>query len=358
MDLNKFMNSGINGVMKAVGRFYLGNRPGRAFLARILPQIKRAARLREQSERAGVHVPALLIASVASRCNLHCAGCYAWAGGACGKTAEPDLPAGEWARIFEEASSLGVSFLLLAGGEPLLRRDVMAAAARQGKLVFPVFTNGTLVDDAYLALFDEHRHLIPILSIEGGREDTDARRGQGTAAAIDAAMAGLQARRILFGASVTVTRENLNTVLAPSFVRALRDKGCGAVFFVEYVPAEPGTEHLTLTEEETAALNSAAHALEASLPDMVILSFPGDEAAMGGCLASGRGFFHINPSGGAEPCPFCPHARHNVTDTSLREILASHYFESVRAIAAAAGPHAGGCVLFHKEKEIKALLEQ
>jgi molybdenum cofactor biosynthesis enzyme MoaA len=43
--------------------------------------------------------------------------------------AEP-LSVSEWERIFLQAKELGISFILLAGGEPLLRKDLIKAAAK------------------------------------------------------------------------------------------------------------------------------------------------------------------------------------------------------------------------------------
>lgn len=357
MNLGLMMQNGISGIMKTIGRFYLGNKKGRAFLADTLPRVQKSAARRRALAGEGLQVPPFLIASIASQCNLHCAGCYARAGGACCSNRETaDLTAAEWEDIFAQAAGLGSSFALLAGGEPLLRRDVVEAAARRREMIFPIFTNGTMIDDTYLALFDEHRNLIPVFSVEGDAAATDARRGGGVHAAVEAVMAQMAAKSILFGASVTVTRENLDTVLDEAFVAELRQKGCGILFYVEYVPVEAGTEALALTESEVAWLQQASSGLKARFGDMVILSFPGDEEAMGGCLASGRGFFHINPKGGAEPCPFSPYAKYNLRETPMRAVLESGYFEALREIAAVAGPYTGGCVLFEREREVQALL--
>lgn len=357
MNLNIFMQNGIEGILKTAGRFYLSNAKGRAFLTRMLPHIRRSAAVRDAHEKAGRHVPPFLIASIASQCNLRCAGCYARAGGSCAETASAaDLSGDEWARIFEEAAALGTSFILLAGGEPLLRKDVLHAAARCGNVVFPIFTNGTMLDADDIAFMDRHRNLIPVFSMEGTDEETDARRGAGVSSDIRTAMGALHARRVLFGASITVTRSNIEAVLNPAYVSGLRKEGCGLVFYVEYVPAERGTEHLALRDDERAALRERTEALRGRFADTVIVSFPGDEEAMGGCLASGRGFFHINPAGGAEPCPFSPYARHNLKEASLLEVIESGYFDALRALAMTAGPHTGGCVLFEREQQVKALL--
>ena len=93
-------------------------------------------------------------------------------------------------------------------------------------------------------------------------------------------------------------------------------------------------------------------------PDMVFVSFPGDEESAGGCLAAGRGFFHINSHGGAEPCPFSPYSDINVRDTSLKEALRSPLFVSLRDQNILTGEHSGGCVLFEKRAEVEAIMSE
>lgn len=357
MNLNVLMQNSVHGIVKKAGRYYLRNKRGRAFITNILPQILKSADLRKEIEEQGLHIPPFLIASIASQCNLHCTGCYARVGGdCCENKSEPDLTDKEWENIFCQATGLGVSFILIAGGEPFMRKDVIQSAAKFQNIIFPIFTNGTLIQDDYLDMFDKYRHLIPIFSIEGNQKETDFRRGDGVYSTIASTMQKMHKKNILFGASVTVTHENLNTVLTHSFINELHKRGCGVLFFVEYVPAESGTEYLTLTEEGQKKLQQCAQSFKNSFDDMVVLSFPGDEEAMGGCLASGRGFFHINSQGGAEPCPFSPYSKHNLKRTPLTEVLRSRYFNDLRKLAVEADSHTGGCVLFQKEKEVQMLL--
>lgn len=356
MNLNLFMKSGIEGVLAAAGRFYLSNNTGRSFLAKALLRSRKSLQIRDRWEKEGVHIPPFLIASIASQCNLHCTGCYARAGGACSEDGgSEDLTEGEWKGIFSQAAELGIDFVLLAGGEPLLRRDVIKAAAETPELIFPIFTNGTLLDEDYIELFERRRSLIPIFSIEGTERDTDNRRGGGTYGRIAAAMEELKKRGILFGVSVTVTTENMDRVFRREFLSGLRTIGCGAAIFVEYVPAEKGTEHLAPDENDMRSIKRSVEELKAHIRDMAILSFPGDEEAMGGCLAAGRGFFHINARGGAEPCPFSPYSKHSLREHSLLQTLVSDYFGGLREIAAADGAHMGGCVLFRRSAEVEEL---
>jgi MoaA/NifB/PqqE/SkfB family radical SAM enzyme len=349
------MRRGIFRAAKKAGRFYLTRPEGRAFMQNILPALERAAERRAAREAEGLHVPPMLIASITSRCNLRCAGCYARQNGGCGDARGEGLPAEAWRKIFREAAELGVSFVLLAGGEPLARRDVLDTAKDFPELIFPVFTNGTLMDADALALFDKHRNLLPVLSLEGGPAATDARRGGGVYASVREAMRALNERRALFGASVTVTSQNIGEVSSAPFARELRDDGLGLLFFVEYVPTGEDDERLALTPTQQIRLRGAVKALGRRFPDLIAIEFPGNEEAMGGCLASGRGFFHINSGGGAEPCPFSPHARLNLTESSMREVLASDYFAQLQSLAQSAGPHIGGCVLHGLDEQVSAL---
>jgi MoaA/NifB/PqqE/SkfB family radical SAM enzyme len=359
MNLNKILSSSINGIAGTALQFYLNNSTGRSFINKIAESFIISSKLREEYEAAGTHIPPFLIASISSSCNLHCAGCYARANSSCSDKELGSLSGADWRRIFGEASALGISFILLAGGEPLLRRDIIEAAAEYKNVIFPIFTNGTLFSDAYINLFDNNRNLIPVLSIEGDSEATDSRRGRGVAEKVNKAALRLKERGLLYGASITVTSENLYAVTEKTFVDKLRKDGCGIIFYVEYVPAEENTEHLLLNENDLKLLRERIAELTGFKENkgLMIFSFPGDEEALGGCLAAGRGFFHINPSGSAEPCPFSPFSAVNLKEQTILEVLRSPFFEKVRQLSAAeALSHKGGCTLFqHRDEVLRAL---
>ena len=240
----------------------------------------------------------------------------------------------------------------------MVRRDVIAAAAEHDDILFPIFTNGTLLNEEYLPLLEKHRNLVPIFSIEGGENTTDSRRGAGIYRRVQTAMERLRERRILFGASITVTTENLAEVTSDAFLSDLQDRGCKAVIFVEYVPTGHDTDGLAFRDEHRAALDARLTKLRQREDGMLLISFPGDEKSSGGCLAAGRGFFHINSHGGAEPCPFSPYSDINVRDTSLREAMRSPLFLSLRNGDILLEEHGGGCVLFRKRQQVEALLKR
>ena len=77
---------------------------------------------------------------------------------------------------------------------------------------------------------------------------------------------------------------------------------------------------------------------------------------MGGCLAAGRGFFHINPYGAAEACPFSPYSDRSLKNYSLLEALQSPLFNKIQTENLTWGEHDGGCTLFNHVNDIESLL--
>ena len=355
-NLDQYLTDGVESIVKNALAASLKNPKETAFLFSYALSAKRAAAVRDNHGAIGRHIPAFLIASITNRCNLHCAGCYARANSLCDDADTAALLTDEdWCRIFAEAAEIGVSFCLLAGGEPMLRRGVLECAAKQREILFPVFTNGTLLSESMLELIDQNRNLVPIVSIEGDEQQTDARRGAGTYAKLAANMERMRERGILFGASVTLTTENIAAVTGDAFLSQLRAFGAKVAFFVDYVPADPGTESLAPGDAERALLASRLDVLRRTQDGMIYISFPGDEQYSEGCLAAGRGFFHVNPTGGAEPCPFSPVSDTNLKHTSLLAALDSPLFTRLRASELLSGHHDGACALFGKDEELAAM---
>jgi MoaA/NifB/PqqE/SkfB family radical SAM enzyme len=346
-DLTAYLNRGMEDLVRSFLRVS-GLRSSLAF--------RKAEKVRKRLAARGEWIPPFLIASITTRCNLFCTGCYARANQA--RAVEPRtglLSTDQWSRLFQEAKDCGIPFILLAGGEPFLRMDVLEKAAAVKQIVFPVFTNGTLLGERALQLLETNKNLVPVLSLEGGRSETDGRRSEGTYDTLLGVMDRLKSRGGFFGVSITVTAGNLTTVTSREFHRRLEERGCKAVLFVEYVPLTPATESLALSDTERTILEQEQNLLRSWFPHLLFLSFPGDEKQAGGCLAAGRGFFHIAADGSAEPCPFSPYSDTNLCDRPLRDALASPLFRHLASGILTEG-HTGGCLLARKERQVRDFL--
>lgn len=357
MNLTDYLTGAIERIIAGSLKAAFQNSKETTFLLKYMASQKAASIARQDYEKKGVHIPPFLISSIAATCNLFCKGCYARANHSCGEHLQKNqLTAQRWGELFDEAAQLGISFILLAGGEPLMRKDVIEQAAHMKKIIFPIFTNGTLINGEYIKLFDANRNLFPVLSIEGNQAQTDERRGKGTYDSLMSVMDECKRKGIFYGASVTVTTENVLTVTGDEFISNLYDRGCKVLFFVEYVPVDSATNDLAPTDKERSLLARRETVLRAKYENMIMLSFPGDEEKMGGCLAAGRGFFHINANGGAEPCPFSPYSDTSLKENSLVTALHSPLFRRLNEEGILLGEHEGGCQLFQKENLVKQLL--
>ena len=358
-DLQNYLIEGVEGVVKEAIKATLKNPRESAFMLKFAKATRIASKKRREAEDNGEHIPPFLIASITSKCNLHCAGFYSRCNHAT-TDAEPvsQLTSEEWLRIFDEADELGISFILLAGGEPMLRRDIIEAAGKKQNILFPIFTNGTFIDEQYFALFDKCRNLVPIMSIEGSKEITDNRRGKGIYDKLIANMEEFRKRGLIFGASVTVTTQNYKEVTSDKFLNSLSDRGCKAVIFVEYVPVTEESSELAPSDTEREYLMNEIQGLREERPEMVYIAFPGDEKSSGGCVAAGRGFFHINSHGGAEPCPFSPYSDVNIKSSSLREAMHSPLFMALQSGDILLDDHDGGCVLYEKRELVESIITQ
>jgi pyrroloquinoline quinone biosynthesis protein E len=70
---------------------------------------------------AELEIPIGLLAEVTHRCPLQCPYC---SNPVALEKPAGEMPASDWARVFEEAAGLGIVQLHISGGEPLARRDV------------------------------------------------------------------------------------------------------------------------------------------------------------------------------------------------------------------------------------------
>lgn len=326
-----------------------------AFVMRFSRDARKAMKLRKEHQKNGFHIPGFLICSITTRCNLRCKGCYAVENGICGTPLKEQMSREQWSSVFDQAEDAGISFIILAGGEPLMNIPVLMDAAEHRSTVFPVFTNGTLIEDN-IGMFRENRNLIPIVSLDGPKEMTDERRGTGVFDKAVDSLRLLSRNRLFHGISITVTSENIDAVTSDTFMNMLSEMKVNIVFFIEFVPSA-ATMCLALGGELRDRLVSRVSELRKRCSDMIFMSFPGDEKAFGGCIGAGRGFFHINPYGDAEACPASPYHDVNLKESTLKEAISSELFVKIRDSELISLPHEGGCALAEHKAELKEIID-
>ena len=329
--------------------------PSQAFVfLRTLIWLKRASKKREILKAQGVEVPPIIIWSITNQCNLQCKGCY-------NQSFFPDskeeLEESEMRRITQEARDLGVSFFVLAGGEPFMKPEILNIMRDFPQIIFLVFTNGLLVNDEMISRFKKQRNVVPLLSLEGYAEETDKRRGAGTYETIVGAMKKMKKNHLFFGTSLTLTRSNFQVLTGEPFIKRLTSSGCKFFLFIEYTPTCADTEQWVLTKEQRDSVMDLMKSYRSKYPALFI-AVPWDEDDVGGCLSAGRGFVHINARGDLEPCPFAPFSDVNVRDSSLRTAFQSEFFKRIRQIPELSRETGGGCVLWKEKELVLSILQE
>ncbi|UMZ72912.1 radical SAM protein [Natranaerofaba carboxydovora] len=275
------------------------------------------------AEELGVDVPYAILIDPTSRCNLNCIGC--WAGAYDNYDA---LTFEEVDRIITEAKELGIYLIAMSGGEPYLWPDIFKLFEKHDDVVFMTYTNGTLFNKKRAKKLGELGNVSPAISIEGWREVTDYRRGEGTFDKIMQAMDNLREEGVPFGFSVTLTSKNCEEVMTSDFIDLMVEKGALYGWSFHYIPIGKDPDFsLMLSAEQRRWLVDQVRRLREEKP-IQFADFWNDGVAMQGCIAGGRRYFHITSKGDVEPCAFIHFSTDNIKGKSLKEVLQTPLFKS------------------------------
>jgi MoaA/NifB/PqqE/SkfB family radical SAM enzyme len=349
----------VNPLNKALGVFFknavtvsLKNPSQAVYFFQTVRNQQKASSTRANWHKKGLHVPPIMIFSITNRCNLHCKGCYHQA---LRDITKAEMSEEKLRSVISEAHDLGVSFMVLAGGEPLVRRDIISITRDFPDIIFLMFTNGLLITDEMVEQFKAQKNIVPLISLEGSEENTDGRRGAGVYERLQGTIEKIKKQDVFFGTSLTLTRSNFDTITDDQFIRNLTNLGCKMLLFVEYSPVQPGTEDWVITDEQRNKLAVIMEAFRKKYSALFV-SVPGDEKDFGGCLSAGRGFVHISAEGDVEPCPFAPYSDANLRDHTLQEALKSNFLRAIRENDDLGKETGGSCALFAKSEWVKSLL--
>ncbi len=148
-----------------------------------------------------------------ARCNLACRMCYISQSGGDATVRAEELTAAAWLTLARAAVDEGMLFLLLTGGEVLLRPDffeIYTPLTRMG-LLLTLFSNGTLVSEALAQRLAEAPPSRTEITLYGATTATyEAITGvAGSYARCCAGIEALVRRRVPLGLKTTVTRQNV-----------------------------------------------------------------------------------------------------------------------------------------------------
>ena len=281
-----------------------------------------SARQEEVSARENCNVPWAILLDPTSACNMHCTGCWAAEYGN-----RLNLSFEELDSIVTQGKELGTYMYIFTGGEPLVRKkDVIALCEKHSDCEFLSFTNGTLIDEEFCQEMLRVKNFVPAFSLEGFEAANDSRRGEGAYQKVQKAMKLLKDHKLPFGISACYTSANYADISSEAFFDSIIDAGALFVWFFHYMPVGSGAApQLLPTPEQRTEVYNRIRAFRKTKP-IFSMDFQNDAEYVGGCIAGGRRYLHINARGDVEPCVFIHYSNVNIRNCTLLEALKSPLF--------------------------------
>lgn len=276
----------------------------------------------ECREKYGCNIPWAILLDPTSACNLHCTGCWAAEYGN-----KLNLTFDEIDSIIKQGKELGVYMYIYTGGEPLVRKkDLIALCEKHSDCQFLSFTNATLIDEAFADEMLRVKNFIPAISVEGFESATDGRRGDGTYQKVVKAMEILKEKRLPFGLSCCYTSQNLDSISSYEFIDQMIAWGAKFVWYFHYMPVgNDAAPELLPNPEQREFMYHRIRDIRAT-KSIFAMDFQNDGEYVGGCIAGGRRYLHINANGDCDPCVFIHYSDSNIREKTLLECLQSPIF--------------------------------
>ena len=287
----------------------------------------------------GFPPPGLLTISPTKRCNLKCTGCYASSSANTGISLDFNIVN----RIIQEEKDLwGAHFTVVSGGEPFMYKshgkDILDLAQLHPDTFFLVYTNGTLINKETAQRIAELGNITPAISVEGFEKETDERRGKGVHKRILQAFKNLQEAGVLYGISVTATKNNAELILSNEFINYyIKQKGAYYIWIFQYMPIgrSCSLELMVSPEQRMEMLKKTRHLMYEK--ELFVADFWNSATLSNGCISAGRkgGYIYIDWNGNVMPCVFNPYTSHNILKVfesggNLNDVLFSPLMKKIR----------------------------
>jgi radical SAM protein with 4Fe4S-binding SPASM domain len=258
-------------------------------------------------------IPIDAVWELTRRCNLACQHCYV-----CRDAAAAELTTDECLRILPQLAEAGTLFLVLTGGEPLLRADFfdIAAEARRYEFALRIFTNGMLVDAAAADRLAALSPLAVEVSVLGARPETHdfLTRKRGSYERAVRALGLLRERGVHTVAKTVIMDANVSEF--DDWVRWAGQAADRYAFDLLVIPDRaggPGPLQRRMTPEQLRQFYRAH--LDGPLPAPPT-GAPGDSPMCG----AGRNTVAIGADGSVLPCIVYPETAGSLRDRSFTRI--------------------------------------
>ena len=297
--------------------------------------------------------PAFVMISVTETCNLRCSGCWVSPNG------RKQLSTEQLNGIIEQSKAQGSYFFGILGGEPLMYKGLWEVLERHSDCYFQLFTNATLITDDIAERMRRLGNITPLISIEGLKEESDARRGKDNV--YERTLAGLRACRkakLIFGVAASIGRSNYDELVSRKHIEDMAREGAAYLWYYIYRPVgnNPITEN-ALSKEQIRDFRVFLSEQRVDAP-LFIIDTDWDDKGRAMCPAATGMSHHIAPSGAVEFCPPLQMAKEfiNADASNLVEIF--HNSEFLASLRKMTAETSRGCILLENPQKMLQYLKE
>ena len=206
------------------------------------------------------------------------------------------------------------------------KKDLIALCNKHSDCQFLSFTNGTLIDEEFADEMLRVKNFIPAISLEGSETATDGRRGSGTYKKVVHAMELLKQKHLPFGISSCYTSANVDSIASDEYIDFICSMGARFIWYFHYMPVgNDAVPELLPSPEQREYMFHRIREIRSTRP-IFAMDFQNDGQYVGGCIAGGRRYLHINANGDVDPCVFIHYSNANIREQTLLEALKSPIF--------------------------------
>ena len=278
------------------------------------------------SKNNDCNVPWAILLDPTASCNLKCIGCWASEYDKNTHMSLEDLD-----NIVSQGKEMGTFMYIFTGGEPLIRKkDIIRLCEKHNDCQFMAFTNGTLIDQEFADEMLRVKNFLPAISLEGFRDETNSRRGEGVFEKIVDAMKILKSKRLPFGASCCYTSENTDIIGSEEFFDFLIEQGCLFTWIFTYMPVGvDAVPELMVSPKQREYMYHQVRKFRGTKP-IFSMDFWNDGEFVNGCIAGGRCYLHVNANGDIEPCAFIHYSDTNIHKDTLLTAYKAPFFQAYK----------------------------
>jgi len=282
--------------------------------------------------------------AITPRCNLSCRHCRGFS--------EVELSTERARKLIAEIAELKPGWVIVEGGEPLLRQDLfdLLELMRQKQLEVHLITNGMLLNSQIIAALKQLGVRV-MISIDGATQATyeAIRHGASFERVIQAARYCVK-EGLLEAINFTLLKRNYTEI--PEIFELAASIGAGKLTFIGLKPCQEYTEELLSPQEYGEAIRLVCRAAQKTgielffdepffraavrewgLPAPIATGGDGILAPSTSACIFGEYLF-IETNGDVKPCSFAPMTLGNVNEKTLgeiwQEVLSSPFLSQIK----------------------------